>query len=859
MTDTQNHHAMIIARASGKLYIGGEYAVMDGQASIVVALNRYVTVRVEASHDGTQGIITSTKTGYAPLVWERMNGVITIQDTQTSPSGGAYAYVLSAIRTVERLAVECQRKLNVFQLHIDSDLDEADGRKFGLGSSAAVTVATVNAICQWYNLNVTVQERAKLALIASSMIQGSGSGGDIAASTYGGWILYRAYQREWVRDKTAEHTIKQMLAMPWPQYEIQRIQPAKNLQLLVGWTGSPISSATMVEHVRQQANHSHSTHSITQLRSSQHETNQSQYRQFLSESEHCVQALRNHIELGDIVQIRHDIARNRTLLAELGAATNTPIETPALTTLIECAMKAGAASKTSGAGGGDCGIAIVDPQQTAVEQLLQAWQNHGIQPLHVEIAPEEHDICKKEETGQTQQDRLAAWQKGQDYLKAQKNKPLQKGSVKGRDVTTDASIIMRRKNEHIALAQTTYVAQSQAGFDDIQFLHNALPQTAVEQVDTSIELFNHHIASPFYINAMTGGSQETEKINAALAYAAHKTGIAIASGSVSAALHDTSLEHTFSIIRKNNPDGPVFANVSAGASVDDARRAISMLDANALQIHLNAAQELVMPEGDRDMRAWLEHIYQITHAGLGVPIIVKETGCGMSGETALQLANAGVDAIDVSGRGGTNFVRIENARRNGVCGALKMNDIIGDDSCNGAGNGAGSGAGSGAGKSDENLNNTYLNNTYSYLDDWGITTVESLLDVQAVLRSHKQARQNASQPHNEKASITVLASGGVRTPLDVVRALALGAHAVGVSGVFLQTLLRDGKDALIAQITTWQQHIRTIMALLGASKIDDVGRAALLIRGKSADFAQLRGVDLTEFAQRKPIHAGENL
>ena len=348
--------------------------------------------------------------------------------------------------------------------------------------------------------------------------------------------------------------------------------------------------------------------------------------------------------------------------------------------------------------------------------------------------------------------------------------------------------IQNRKDAHLALADAQYNPRANSGFDSVRFMPNALPQVALDEVDSSVRVFAEDAScacsasasacsasanpaflwrSPLYINAMTGGSANAQKINAQLARVAAKTGVAIASGSLSAALQNDALTSTFSVIRSENPRGFVMANVSAGTSQSDAMRAVDMLQANALQVHLNAAQELVMPEGDRDFRNWLKNIEQIVRSceRVRVPVVVKETGCGMTARDVLRLRDVGVRSVDVSGRGGTNFVTIENARRS--------------------------------------------HSGYDYLADWGLTTVESLIDI----RKCEALKANP---------VEIFASGGVRTPLDVVRALALGASAVGVAGEFLHTLMHEGEDALAQQISDWQEQIRVIMALLGCKSVADL-------------------------------------
>lgn len=763
------------ASAPGKLYIAGEYAVVDGSAAIVAAVNRYVTVKVDDENLPTlspesrkyYGVIVSEKENYKPIFWTRSSdGSIEILGDEK------YAYVLAAMRVIDSYASECfapNMDRKSYNLHIFSELDDAKSRrKYGLGSSAAITVATVRALCKWYGLKPDVPTICKLSLIASSMVKRSGSGGDVAASSCGGWILYRAYNREWLESelgliKSGESDFSKLLRKKWPRLEFKRINVSKTLKLLVGWTGSPASSAQLVSSVESSVS-SEIAHSFT-------------YQDFCNQSEICVQKLAQSLENfsleessleessmrkssleksslkeSELNNISACFAQNRELLQKLSALTGTIIETPKLTRLIEDAIFAGIPAKTSGAGGGDCAIALTTIyEKNRIESMKSAWENHGIMPLNIEVA----QIIDDGEDSET------------CVAKASENQP--------------SKSIQNRKDAHLALADAQYNPRANSGFDSVRFMPNALPQVALDEVDSSVRVFAEDAScacsasanpaflwrSPLYINAMTGGSANAQKINAQLARVAAKTGVAIASGSLSAALQNDALSDTFSVIRSENPRGFVMANVSAGTSQSDAMRAVDMLQANALQVHLNAAQELVMPEGDRDFRNWLKNIEQIVRSceRVSVPVVVKETGCGMTARDVLRLRNVGVRAVDVSGRGGTNFVTIENARRS--------------------------------------------HSGYDYLADWGLTTVESLMDI----RKCEALKANP---------VEIFASGGVRTPLDVVRALALGASAVGVAGEFLHTLMHEGEDALAQQISDWQEQIRVIMALLGCKSVADL-------------------------------------
>ena len=795
------------ALAPGKLYIAGEYAVVDGCAAIVAAVNRYVKVTVDDdnllirdSHGKTYnscdfnknesektnlkkldfptfyGKITSESKNYKPLYWKRgifgKEFILDVkdaedinvstkdstdacdlpaqkspaisdeqnQDSQIKKLKKIYSYVFSAMQVVDNFARETKEvknvlldegkpAINLYNLRIESDLDDKKtGKKYGLGSSAAVTVAAVRALCKWYGLTLTTPELCKLAIIASSLVKKSGSGGDVAASTYGGWVMYRAYNREWLEAEvemieSGDSSLHKLLRKKWPRFEVKRLKVGAGLRLLVGWTGSPASSAELVGSVKAGVESGDLTaHNPAKT-----------YEDFCVQSEKCVQKIANALENGNIDALLSGFAQNRALLKDLGEITGTLIETPKLTRLIEVADNAGLPAKTSGAGGGDCGIAIARAEDfdAVSARIEEEWQNNGIEALGLKVA-------EFDESG-------------------------------------DLSLIEQRKDDHIEIAYRQYNAQAESGFEHVRFIPNALPQLALNDVDTSVKVFDETTKwdTPLYINAMTGGSKKGENINESLARVAAKTGLAMASGSLSAALKNPRLAETFSVIRRFNPRGFVMANVSAGASAEQAIKAVEILQANALQIHLNAAQELVMSEGDRDFSAWLNNIEEIVSAldSMKVPVVVKETGCGMSARDVLRLQNVGVRAVDVGGRGGTNFVAIENARRGRESG-------------------------------------------YEFLDSWGLTTVESLIDIAQCDEILREQR--------DSAQMQVFASGGVRTPLDVVRSLRLGASAAGVAGEFLHTLISEGEDALVEQIESWKAQIRVIMALLGCKNIEDL-------------------------------------
>lgn len=349
-----------------------------------------------------------------------------------------------------------------------------------------------------------------------------------------------------------------------------------------------------------------------------------------------------------------------------------------------------------------------------------------------------------------------------------------------------------RKNEHVSLAEKFAKETRKSDFDSFRFVHHSFPEMSVADASISTSFAGLEMASPFYINAMTGGSTWTKKVNEKLALIARETGIAMATGSISAALKDHSVEDSYTIVREVNPNGMVFANLGTGQTLENAKKAVDLIQADALQIHVNSPQEIVMPEGDRDFSNWLTELENIVHH-LAVPVIVKEVGFGMSRETIQQLTSIGVKTIDISGQGGTNFAQIENYRR--------------------------------------------TTEKFDYLEDWGQSTVISLVEAQPFI--------------NE---IDLLASGGIRNPLDIVKALSLGAKGVGISGLFLHMALRDGVEATILEVNAWKNQIASIMTLLGKKSIKDLSQADIILLGEVKDWCELRKIDASIFANRSSQH-----
>ena len=352
---------MIKVKAPGKLYIAGEYAVVEtGCPAILVGLNKYVYVSIEDSKDF--GTIISKQYENSTVVWKR-RGEHMVIDNRDNP----FEYILSGIRITEQYAQELGKKMRCYDLKIDSELDSPSGKKYGLGSSAAVTVATVKALCQYYGLNVTLDQLFKLAAIAHFEVQGNGSLGDIATSVFGGWLEYHSFDRQWLKTARHNYSLSELLARTWPGLKIKSLPVFDRLNLLIGWTGSPASTSNLVDKVELSK-----------------EERRKKYLEFVHESSKCVERMEAAFQKHDLQGIQQCLRKNRKLLENLHEITGVEIETPTLKYLIESAERFGGAAKTSGAGGGDCGIVLID-SSIDTTPLLDEWTKHDIIPLDLSV------------------------------------------------------------------------------------------------------------------------------------------------------------------------------------------------------------------------------------------------------------------------------------------------------------------------------------------------------------------------------------------------------------------------------------------------------------------------------------------
>ncbi|MCG0276078.1 MAG: type 2 isopentenyl-diphosphate Delta-isomerase [Thermosediminibacteraceae bacterium] len=341
----------------------------------------------------------------------------------------------------------------------------------------------------------------------------------------------------------------------------------------------------------------------------------------------------------------------------------------------------------------------------------------------------------------------------------------------------------KRKKEHIRYSLMLEKKLKRNVFSDITLLHNCLSEVNLDEIDISTQLKSLKLDKPIIINAITGGFSFARTINRELAKVARELSLAMAVGSQRIALKDKSAQESFKVVREENPEGLIFANIGADASLEEVLQVIEMIDADAVQIHLNTPQEIVMAEGRKNFAGTIENIRRIV-SGVKVPVIVKEVGFGMAKEEARILADCGVEIVDVGGAGGTDFIAIENLR---------------------------------------NRKNAVTN-----LEGWGIPTPISLIEVISEVGD----------------SVDIIASGGLKTGLDVAKSLALGAKAAGLAGSVLYKLIKGGPAALRKYLIQVERELRYSMAMVGAKNLSELRKRPLIIQGRTYNWIKFRGIKI---------------
>ncbi|HJQ85098.1 MAG TPA: type 2 isopentenyl-diphosphate Delta-isomerase [Candidatus Binatia bacterium] len=348
-----------------------------------------------------------------------------------------------------------------------------------------------------------------------------------------------------------------------------------------------------------------------------------------------------------------------------------------------------------------------------------------------------------------------------------------------------AESISDRKRSHLELCEAEGVeyAGKTTLLEDVDLVHDALPELAVDQVDVGATLLGKRLRAPLLITGMTGGTEEASAINRALAQVAEEHGIAFGLGSQRAMHRAPALAYTFEV-RAHAPTTLVLANLgivqATALPTAEIERLVRAVGADALCLHLNPAQELIQPGGDRDFRGGVDTIRRLV-GELPLPVVVKETGCGISRPVGERLAAAGVRTVDVSGAGGTSWVKVEALR---------------------------------AGAAERELGTLFA--------DWGIPTAASLLAVRGL-------------------GFDVVASGGIRTGLDVAKAIALGARVAGVALPVFRAFRQGGHAAAGEFITRLVAGLRTAMVLTGAQDVERLGRVPVVLGSRLREWDKAEG------------------
>jgi len=328
------------------------------------------------------------------------------------------------------------------------------------------------------------------------------------------------------------------------------------------------------------------------------------------------------------------------------------------------------------------------------------------------------------------------------------------------------------------------------GFDEVSLIHNALPEFDREEIDVACELFGHKLDAPVIIESMTGGTPIAARINATLGKIAEELQIPMGVGSQRAAIDDPKLAYTFQAARENAPSALLLANLGCPQiikedGIERAKAAVEMIKADALFVHLNALQESIQFEGQTRFKGALGRIRELASA-LSVPVLAKETGAGISRETAVSVERAGVKGIDVAGLGGTSWAAVEyhRAREKRRARQARLGLVFWD---------------------------------------WGIPTSASIVEV------------------SKSTKVRIIASGGVRNGLHIAKAIALGAHYGGLAMPLLKSVSKSHKEAKESLLSVIDE-LKTAMFLTGSKNLDRLHECPFVITGKTREWLAARGL-----------------
>jgi isopentenyl-diphosphate delta-isomerase len=328
--------------------------------------------------------------------------------------------------------------------------------------------------------------------------------------------------------------------------------------------------------------------------------------------------------------------------------------------------------------------------------------------------------------------------------------------------------IKQRKKDHVSLTTSGDVDyRIPSGFDHYRFIHNALPEVNVDDISTEAAVLGRTFSFPLFISSMTGGYTDAGAVNAIIAEFCQEYNLPFGVGSQRIMLEDSGATSSFAIVREKAPDAFIAANIGGaqlvgGLSSGKLERLVDSIEADAIIVHLNPLQELMQPEGDRNFKGVEEGIWQLC-SDSAVPVIVKETGAGISAKVAAQLLKAGVEVIDVAGAGGTSWAKVENERA--------------------------------------------ITNSNKAFNDWGIPTVQCVSQINEL---------------RKEFDFDMIASGGVRSAHDIAKGLCLGADCAASAQPVIKAVVNGGFEGLEKLYKNWKQQLVIILTLLGCERPEEL-------------------------------------
>jgi len=358
------------------------------------------------------------------------------------------------------------------------------------------------------------------------------------------------------------------------------------------------------------------------------------------------------------------------------------------------------------------------------------------------------------------------------------------------------SKIMSRKTEHVEICLFEEVEGfSETYLEYVKLIHQAIPGFNFEDVKTNVKIFGKELQAPFIVTGMTGGNEFVGKINATIAKVVEEFGLGMGVGSQRVAIEHKEVRSTFEVVRKNAPNSLIIANLGApqiakGYGYRELRDAIDMINADAIAIHFNIAQELFQPEGEPEYSLSLLEKLRDISKDLGIPVIIKETGCGISMESAVLFRKYGFKNFDVSGQGGTSWIAVERIR-----GMRRKN---------------------------------WKAESAKLFQDWGIPTAASIIEVRYAV-----------------PDATIIGSGGIRNGLDVVKAIVIGSDIAGMALPVLKRAV-EGEESLRKFFRNVIFEIKSTMMLIGAKNVSELREKPIVIHGKLREWIESRGLNLLD-------------